>query len=77
MRIFPLVVYFLPVTMNFFSYEKCSKQLYFSFIYSYLNYANITWASTQKSKIKGLLRKQKHASRIIYFKDKNIRMPNL
>ena len=50
--------------------EKCSKQLYFSFIYSYLNYANIAWASTHKSKLKGLLRKQKHASRIIYFKDK-------
>ena len=50
--------------------EKCPKQLYFSFIYSYLNYANITWASTHKSKLKGLLRKKKHASRIMYFKDK-------
>ena len=50
--------------------EKYSKQLYFSFIYSYLSYANITWTSTHKSKLKGSLRKQKHASRIIYVKDK-------
>ena len=27
------------------------KQLYFSFIHSYLNYANIAWASTHKSKL--------------------------
>ena len=29
---------------------ECAKQLYFSFIYSYLNYTNITWDSTNKSK---------------------------
>ena len=49
---------------------ECTKQLYFSFIHSYLNYANIAWASTNKSKLKKILNKQKHASRIIYFKDK-------
>ena len=50
--------------------EKCSKQLYFAFIHSYLNYGNIAWASTSKTKLATLIRRQKHASRIIYFKDK-------
>ena len=46
------------------------KQLYFSFVHSYLNYGNIAWASTNKTKLKTLLRKQKHGVRIIYFEDK-------
>ena len=46
------------------------KQLYFSFVHSYLNYANIAWASTHKSKLITLYRRQKHASRLIHFKDK-------
>ena len=46
------------------------KQLYFSFINCYLNYANITWASTNKSKLQVLYRHQEHAARIINFKDK-------
>ena len=46
------------------------KQLYFSFVHSYLNYGNIAWASTNKSKLKTLLYKQKHGARIINFKDK-------
>ena len=50
--------------------KMCMKQLYFSFIHSYLNYGNIAWASTNKSKLKTLLRKQKHAARLINFKDK-------
>ena len=32
------------------------KQLYFSFINCYLNYANIAWASTNKSKLQALYR---------------------
>ena len=50
--------------------EHCAKQLYFSFIHSYLNYGNIVWASTNKSKLEVLFRRQKHATRVIYFKDK-------
>ena len=46
------------------------KQLYFSFIHCHLNYANIAWASTYKSKLEGLYRRQKHAARIINFKDR-------
>ena len=48
--------------------EECTKQLYFSF--SYLNYGSITWSSTNKTKLKTLHRRQKHAARIIYFKDR-------
>lgn len=43
------------------------KQLYFSFIHSYINYANIVWASTHKSKLECLYRHQKHAARLINF----------
>ena len=34
--------------------KRFMKQLYFSFIHSYLNYANIAWASTNKSNSKAL-----------------------
>ena len=46
------------------------KQLYFSFINCYLNYANIAWAITNKSKLQALYHHQKHAARMINFKDK-------
>ena len=46
------------------------KQLYFSFIDSYLDYANISWASTNKSNLFSLYRHQKLAIRIIYNKDR-------
>ena len=50
--------------------RPCLIHLYYSFIHSYLNYANIAWGSTNKSKLESLYRHQKHASRIINFKDK-------
>ena len=50
--------------------QKSIKQLYFSFIHSYLNYGNMAWGSTNKTKLNQLLRHQKHASRLIFFKDK-------
>ena len=31
--------------------SKCLRNIYFSFIHSYINYANITWASTNKTKL--------------------------
>ena len=49
--------------------KQCLKQLYFSFIHNYVNYANIAWASTSKSKLERLYRCQKHTARIIYRKD--------
>ena len=50
--------------------KQCLNQLYFSFIHSYVNYANIAWASTTKSKLERLYRFQKHAARVIYHKDR-------
>ena len=50
--------------------KRLMNQLYFSCIYSYLNYANITWASTDKSNLISLNRHQKLAIRIIYDKDR-------
>ena len=46
------------------------KLIYFSFIHSYLTYTNIAWASTNKSKLMLLYRRQKHAIRVINFKDR-------
>ena len=46
------------------------KQLHFSFTHCDLNYANIAWASTCKSKLEGLYRHQKRAARIINFNDR-------
>ena len=46
------------------------KQIYFSSIHSYLNYGNIAWASTHKTKLAGLCRRHKHAVSVINFKDR-------
>ena len=46
------------------------KQLYFSFVHSHLSYGNIAWASTHKTKLLKLYRKQKHAIRVIKFEDR-------
>ena len=46
------------------------KQLYSAFVHSYLSYGNIAWGSTHKSKLETLYRHQKHAVRIINFKDR-------
>ena len=32
----------------------------------YINYANIAWASTLKTKLQGISKKQKHGARIIF-----------
>ena len=50
--------------------KQCLNQLYFLFTHSYVNYANITWASTSKSKLERRYRCQKHAARVIYHKDR-------
>ena len=50
--------------------KRFMKQLYFSFIHSFLNYGNIAWASTSKSNLISLYCYQKRAIRIIYDKDR-------
>ena len=37
---------------KYWTFEKSLKNIYFAHIYSYLNYANIAWASTYKTKLK-------------------------
>ena len=39
--------------------------LYYSFVHTYLNYANLTWASTNRTNLKKLQSQQKHAIRIV------------
>ena len=41
-------------------------KIYLSFIHIYISYANIAWASTLKTKLQGILKKQKHAPRITF-----------
>ena len=46
------------------------KSLYFSIIHCYINYANIAWGSTGKSKLLKLHKHQKHISRMIHYQTK-------
>ena len=46
--------------------ENCLKQFYFVYIHAHLNYENIAWARTHKSKLKKIQSKQKHSLRIIF-----------
>ena len=41
-------------------------KIHFSFIHNYISYANIACASTFKTKLQGILKKQKHAARITF-----------
>ena len=44
--------------------------LYYSYIHSYLNYANTAWRSTNRTYLKKLQSQQKHAIRIIFHENK-------
>ena len=45
-------------------------KIYFSFAAIYISYANIAWASTFKTKLQGIVKKQKHAARITFHANK-------
>ena len=49
--------------------KESLKTIYFSYIHSYLNYANIAWASTYFTKLKTIYYQQKHAEKIIFNED--------
>ena len=49
--------------------KRLMNELYFSFIHSYLNYASIAWASTNKSNFISFHHHQQNEIRIIYDKD--------
>ena len=46
--------------------SKCLRSIYFPFMHPYINYVNIAWASTDKTKLKKLFGKQKQSARIIF-----------
>ena len=48
-------------------------KIYFSFIHIYISDANIAWASTFKTKLRGNLKKQKHAARVIIKRDESFK----
>ena len=50
--------------------QKSRKNVYFSFIYSYINYGSIAWGSTYKTKLKKIFIYQKKAARVIFFADR-------
>ncbi|XP_065681553.1 uncharacterized protein LOC136095202 [Hydra vulgaris] len=50
--------------------KQSLKLIFFGLIHCFISYANISWASTQLSKLKKIYSLQKHACRIIYFKNK-------
>ena len=51
-------------------HKKSLKSIYFSFIHNYVNYCNMALTSASRTKLDKILKKQKHAVRIIYNKDK-------
>ena len=50
--------------------EKSVESIYFASIYSYLNYVNIAWPSTYRTKPKIIHFHQKHAAHILFSEDK-------
>ena len=46
--------------------KESLKTIYFSYIHSNLNYANIAWASTYFTKLKPIHYQQKHAARTVF-----------
>ena len=49
--------------------QKSRKDIYFSFIRSYINYVNFAWRSTYTMKLKKMFTYQKKAARVIFFAD--------
>ena len=49
---------------------NCLKNIYFALIHSYINYANIVWASSCQTGLKNIFLRQKQAARIIFHKDR-------
>ena len=46
--------------------EKCLKSIHFAYIHSYLNYANIAWASNYRTNLKTIHFHEKHAVCIVF-----------
>ena len=50
--------------------KRSLSVLYDSFIYTYINYGNMVWGSTNRTNLKKINSLQKHAFRIIHCKDR-------
>ena len=50
--------------------QKSRKNVYFSFIHSNINYDNIAWRSTYKTKLKKIFTFQRKAARVVFFVDR-------
>ena len=46
--------------------KKCLLALYYSYVHTYINYANIEWANTHFTNLEKVHSKQKHAMLIIH-----------
>ena len=56
--------------------SKSLRSIYFALVHPFINYANIAWASTNKTYLKRILGKQKQAARLISSGDISI-LPSL
>ena len=52
--------------VKFLLNQKFRKNVYFSFIHSYMNYDDIAWGSTYKPKLQKIFTYQKKAARVIF-----------
>ena len=50
--------------------EKSLKSIYFAYIHSYLNYANIEWVSTYRTKLKTIHFHQRNVAHIVFNESK-------
>ena len=55
---------------SYFLNEDSLKTIYLFYIHSYLNYANIAWASTYVTKLKKINLLQKRAVRFVFNEDR-------
>ena len=61
--------YWFIMSCKEFLDETSLKTIYLSYINSFLNYANIAWASTHFTKLKTISYKQKQVARIVFEED--------
>ena len=61
--------WFTPLEIQFLIQDSV-KTVYFSCIHSYLDYANLAWASTFATKLKRVYLEQKYAVRTVFNKGK-------
>ena len=56
----------IPYRASYLLYFKNLRKIYFSFIHIFITNVNIAWANTFKTKLHGILKKQKYTGRLIF-----------